>query len=203
VAKTRTRALQLLDGIWNFVGGTRGLSEYDLAGAIQPVSDLGRISEIGSGYSRAEGFFSGGALLTAVGAGTQRANFQPQDNIDFHNKLLSGSWMWLLNYSVMTNTAAAHTNSSALMQIIAEAGSFGAQDKLLYGLTGVINTSIRGALPDLPVTFGANGWEARFPMYVPRGSTIFFATDFSAAATANHFFLLWAGPRGARPPGVA
>jgi len=199
---TQTRALRLVDGIYRFVGGAPE-SFRDFDETPTPVIDMSRISEIGAGYlERDAGFFIGGNVLTnaTMAAANIRASFDPFDGVDFARKDRNASWVWLLGYSVSTTDQANHTESGAAARLTDSSN----REIIIYDIRGVSgNAIVSGSTAQVLNDQGEPGWTAQMPLFLELGTEIRQWTSSADDCVTTHSFLLWAGPTGARPPGVA
>lgn len=199
--RSRGRALRLLDGIYRFVGGTpTSLQVWD--DQITPVTDTSRIAEIGSGYAeRDSGFTLAGNNLTNAtsAAATIRGSFDPFDGVSFSNRNRAESWVWLMSYAVTTDIEATHTNSAAVVVFP------GDREIVLYDLRADSATSITPGTgrENVLMDWATKGFGIQLPFHLVDGSIIHQATLSSNDNITQHNFILWSGPQGARPPGVA
>jgi len=223
VTKFRARSLGVLDKVYDFDGGTRGLSEFDLEGAIQPVHDLSREAELGSGHGRNHGFYIMRIVNTHVGVGsiTDQLNiFTPTNRFGTYTPVdPSSEWIWGFNAWMEADeatdfaSATLHLNAGtggsrdSLLGAFEPAGAGAGTDPPGIRLIAFWNAIVGASPPDL-----GNRSNTIMPSYNIRPFPIPFAqavlTFVSTSDTAGTIeiamsMLIWRGPRGVTPPGIA
>lgn len=194
------KPLGVLDNIYRFVGGLRGLSRFALRGAIQPVHDVSRQSELGSGLSQALGYFMGGANNVHAGAGSLFDTFDPYAQADFHGVPRGQVGVWAIDAMAFSTVSGGVDRISVGFQYPTIAGAVAGQT---FGLRewdddGAELTA--GGIRPGRVAFGGAHPVARFPIFIPNGSVFQLHTDALIASTLSCFILFWAGAYGSRPP---
>lgn len=200
---TQSKSLRLVDGVWRFIGGLPdSYAHFDETPI--PVIDLGRLGEIGSGFiERHAGFFLGVQALEndTGGAANIRNSFDPYSVVSFAGRVISESWVFLMGFSVRTTAASNHTESGAVARLTESNNN----QILLYDIRGVAtNAIVTGSDAAVLQDYGEPGWYMQsLPLFLPTGTEMRTWTSSSNDLITNHTFLLWGGPMGARPPGVA
>lgn len=198
------RAIQVLDRLYNFPGGTRGLSEFDLAGAIQPVHDLSREAEFGSRGAQDSGYLYIGQTLDndSSGAETTRVSTDPYVAFtsigEFSNFRTADHRLWLMGVfgSVDTLGAANWTNMQPALQF--------ANDRVLIlanydaDVTAPIASGSRPLVQNeasLPQPF-------QMPIFLPVGTLLVTASASTDDVISRLHAIFWGGPIGVTPPGM-
>jgi len=203
------RVLKRLDSIWRFVGGVQGFSDMNLAGSIQPVEDLSRQSELGSGLGASGGYFQRGFTFGPV-SGTTRNSLDPWTSVDDFEPQRVRASVWLLGCWAQHDTTNVELGGISLTM----PGSFIApgllsdNELLLAYFDSEIAVGIASATV-FPMVAHEN-WSSTLqngvsslPMSIPDGSTLNFMGHASGVGTISLSCLMWMGAAGARPPGVA
>ena len=204
MARFLKKPLKALDFIYDFVGGWVGLGEF-ADSAIQPVHDVAREAELGSalgGLSR-----MGYTLLRAahvhVATGTIRTTADPYNAFDNLEIPRGNGSVWISDVFAISNAAADFKNAACLVTWPTFDGfSQGDVQPLAF-----FDTPFGDVLAATLLLGAADGERllCRMPVFVPDGSIIAFGSESDGAGTVTitQTVLVWAGPAGARPPGVA
>lgn len=195
------KPLGILDNIYRFVGGQTGPTSFAEEMAIQPVHDVSREAEIGTAQSAALGFFLEGFTLVHVGTG---ALFGADDAYArvFRDLAPEEVDIWIIDALCTTSDQSDFATANAGITYPLLPGTFPAAiTKLVRSWSVPQDTIFSGGIN--PVQ--ADNHPVMLPMYVPHGSQIGVRTtsDNAGTMTTQTFFLMWAGARGALPPGVA
>ncbi len=205
------RPLRALDRIYRFVGGMVGPKRFASESEIQPVHDLSREAEIGSGIGGALGFYTRGPTDAHVGTGIIFGSFDPYEMADTHFDQRSRLGVWMMGAWCSTDAMGAvrFVNAGVAVALPEIPGTFGAPFE-----TNLLTHAWFDEIMEIPVNEGhaANQTEGSsralqydgLPLYLPDGTIIHHRTE----ATTNVVeisirILFWIGARGARPPGVA
>lgn len=205
------RVLKRLDSIWRFVGGVQGLSDMNLEGSVQPVTDFSRLAELGSGLGASDGYFMKTMVFGFAGVGTTTRNTtDPWDFVDTFEPQRERASVWVMGcWASLTNSNVEEVGISVTFPQIGD-GSVDERELLLAYFNGPVT---------IPVTLGTTGsamWmrtdtagqmpgglSARMPLWLPDGAILNFMAKATGAGTVYITVLLWAGASGARAPGVA
>jgi len=214
VTEFRSRALQVLDRLYDFVGQTRGLNEFDLAGSVQPVHDFSRESELGSrgqlGIDPGFGYLTLGVTDTHVGAGAIRtvsdlyALFASISGFaDFRAGGIDDHRLWFIDAFAGTDTG-----DGPLFLGANEGLQFNAttppREVMVMEYESIRSAPRSGGLePAVPYTSSNVYLPQLLPRYLPPGTIWNSFSNFSGAGVFRHFFLFWGGPLGAAPPGYS
>jgi len=224
----QNRPLTALQRIWNFVGGLEptSLRRMALAGDIIPVADLQRMAELGRGHGRNEGLYILRMVNTHVGTGDIIETldiFNPANTFGSYTRVdPTQEWIWLM----ATWGGVTDTTDFGSASLFLDAGIGGGN----FTLLGAFEPSGAGAGsspagPRLVASWGATNLdgllvhgdgaalsEVGTVLYLPQPFMIPFAqgvfnmrTTAIASGTiaiAVHA-MIWRGPIGARPPGIA
>ncbi len=203
------RPLQLLDGIYRFVGGLVGVNRVDLASDITLVHDVGRQAE----KSGAGGYFgrfqwretdtvNGGPTETEI---TRVANILPLLPYDLESQYE----LWLLRASATTSIAdwtdltrvnLYHGVEAASNRYVTQInpGSQATYDLIVswvqadfQSIANIAGTAKAGA-----------GWGGAPVRIFPNGYVGVSITT-TASAVVDWTMDFWVGPMGATPPGLA
>lgn len=209
----RTRALELLAQLYRFGEGKASPEQYDLSAPVQSVHDLSREIELASGYGRPVA--PGMAVLQRehnhAMAGTLRDGFEPHStvmaltNIGLSNLQPLSVSVWLLAVSAFSTVdgnvsdfAACYFPPSTIPSMFSNQR---AGRPLIVGTTMSVCSDAAGtadaecSVPSEAIRFS--------PFELPIGSGITSRSTVGAAGLVDFNFLVWIGPRGARPPGIA
>ena len=204
----RSRSLAVLDRLYDFIGGTRGLSEFDLAGQIQPVHDTSREAELGSRGLTEAGFlmlsqtFAHAAANTIFASTDVYASFDALTAVvDFDSTGSKRHRLWLLDVFGTSDTGLiSEVITSARIPVITGAGGTQTQKLARWDRTflsaesGGPQTLQEGIIPS-PVA-------PRLPTLWATG-TIWDTRSVSSGIDAMRISTLWwAGPLGTTPPGM-
>jgi len=205
VAKFVGRPLKVLDLIYDFVGGWGGLGEFAEESAIQPVHDVARQAELGAalGGLGQFGFTMIRASHVHVGAGTIRTTADPYNAFSNLSVPRDQGSIWIMDVFGTSNAAADFKNAGCLVTWPIFSGFSNADVQPL----AFFNTALGDVLANLLLLGRAEGAHqlSKFPLFVPDDSIISFGSEADGAGTVTitQTVLTWAGPAGARPPGVA
>jgi len=207
VAGILQRVIQVLDRLYNFPGGTRGLAEFDLAGAIQPVHDLSRMADMGARGAEDNGYLyvssnlaniSGGAATTldlvvpytSFDASAAAQNFRSVDHR-----------LWLVDvYCTVDPTNAGNwTETIATIQIRNKMTQDGIQ--ILQRWNADHFAPISGGLR--PATIDQDfASQVQFPLFLPSESLLAIGMVSTNDCESTVYTTWWAGPIGVSPPGM-
>lgn len=208
MAEFQRSPLRILDRIYNFVGGNTGTRAFNLEGAIQPVHDLSREAEVGSGYSQALGYFYTGVNEVHAGAATAYQDLDPFEQATFQGRERSETGIWICGAHMTASTAIA-TVGIVTVKLPTITGAFSGQIfPLFMFLPNSINTGSGGNVEYQITSAGRISYSGAvlqphtLPLFIPNGTTMEFRTTASAAGTIRLMALCWAGPLGVRPPHV-
>ena len=214
MARYNSRALQVLDRIYKFVGDKALGREMELSVPIQPVHDLSREAELGAGHGGTGGWIA--YAHSQQGIGQQESSVDvfayiqpflasvPLENID----------VWLMDVFCTTENEAAFVNATAAVCFpITEANLAGitGSSELQYRLVGNWDDAMKvadkaGTNVDLVGVLKYNTFLTPIgrglPMRVFRGSFFTLLTN-SGANDTTLTWIMWVGPKGVPPPGVA
>lgn len=207
----RSRSLSVLDRLYNFIGGTRGLNRFDLAGAIQPVHDFSREAELGSrGTEANSGYLSIGDTLTnaSMGATTifsSRDVYASFDLVgalnDFSSRLHR---LWLIDIFGTVTVDGDQGNWSS------SGAGIKYQDPVRVRLLKNWNDDLGplASLEDRPMVADETRSPVPFtrPIYLPFIPTLPTLLQSTSVSTddceVRIHWLFWAGPIGTTPPGM-
>lgn len=198
------QVLKALDNKYRFIGGPAAPRAMDISGAITPVEDLSRASDIGSGVGLALGYGSVGTTDVHAGAGTIFTTHDPYDLVDTFAPVRAPYGVWLTDIMCNTSSSANFVDAGVSLSFPVLDGSFSADDDYLAAFfpDALIITVSSGRA----FCGDADGDAIKFkqPVYMPDGTTIRMSTQaVTGAATIRQRCLIWAGAKGALPPGVA
>lgn len=218
MATFQAQALKVLDSLYRFVTvGNRSPALFDLEAPIQPVHDMSREAELQSGHGYNLGYYICMASQTHAGAGILYDVVNLYDPVNASGGYTAvdpaTEWLWfirawgnvgaaanLTQCGVYINAGTGGGNASLLgpydgtaanprqLLWIGENGSY----PLAAGEpAGVIDAADRGFFPRIPqpITY-AQGVMGMF-------------SQCSGADTVTLAALIWRGPKGVLPPGVA
>lgn len=206
MGKFLQRSLGVLDRVYDFVGGTRGLSEFELGGSIQPVHDMSREAELGSRGVAQGGYLSLGQTFVHSGVGTLFVAtdvYAAFDSIarfsDFRSTAKDQHRLWLLDIFGAVDGTVANWSFSMSAALLApdDRTQFLAQ----YDSTQAI--TVTGAAP-LAMTSSVNTPLDRrtYPALWQPGTIWQGRSTATDAVTTRLHTLWWAGPLGTTPPGM-
>jgi len=217
MADFRSRSLSLLDRVYDFVGGTRGLSKFDLAGSVQPVSDLSRMAALGSrgqqGIDPGGGYLTLGVTDTHVASGAIRtandvyALFTSISAFaDFNQGGKFDHRLWCIDAYAGTDSG-----DSGLFVSGAEGLEFPAttpsREVLIRKWDDISVAPKSGGLEGAAQYDSSAGSSVNtgvipiMPRFLPPGAIWNTFSNLNDAGVFRHFMLFWAGPLGATPPG--
>ena len=202
MAKFFRRPLEALDWIYNFAEGLTHLSSMAVDGEIQPVHDLSREAEVGSGLSQELGYFIDGSIHVHSGSGTIRDTLDPWAQVDLHRPIRAGSGVWMIAGFCHQTSSGDFTEAgiSVTYPTIPDAFLAGNQIGTHFfpdALVAVISGDIVAG-DDTRVTNLVD-----MPLYIPDGSTINNVSTAGGAITIDVMNLFWAGAKGVLPPGMS
>jgi len=197
------RPLRYLDALYKMVGGLSGPNTFAVESAIQPVHDVSRIAQIGSGFSDQLGYFVAGVTDVHSGAGAIRASLDPYDQVDARGFPRADSGVWLISAFGTCSSSANFVTAGVAITYPTIPDAFAGQQILTHifpdALLAVTTTPV--LIGDLARVTEHNPVS---PLFIPDGSTLDFLTQaVTGANTINLHALMWAGARGALPPGLA
>lgn len=209
MGKFQSRSLEVLDRLYDFVGGTRRMDTFDLAGSVQPVHDMSREAELGSRGVRQGGFIYIGDTLTNATMGvttifTSRDIYASLDSVgvlqDFSSRLHR---LWLMDVfgSVDDTGVTNFTEAGAAIKYQDPAVRL----QFLRHWDGVTASVASGEDHPMVQIEASLPFQRTRPLYLPFGGTptLLQANAISSDdCTARVHWLLWAGPIGTTPPGM-
>lgn len=202
------RPLAILDGIYRFVGGLRGVNRVDLTSDLTLVHDVSRQAEkagIGGYFGNVfwEGTVSGNGTIEEMI--TRPSDIQPALNLDSEYYEL-----WVMRFAARTTTADEGDFTSFSVYQGRDGTSAGGAPRLatLVGSAQVWSdvleefTGFSGASNSAGTTQPSVGSTFRPVRTTPGG---FLGVQIVTTAAAVLYFKvdLWAGPLGSSPPGVS
>lgn len=211
MAEFQSRSLSLLDRIYDFVGGTRGLSRFSLEGDIQPVHDLSREAELGArnlSIALGGGYLALGMTLTHAGADTQFGVMDPYAALasipnfsDFDPVGQRKDRLWLVSMFA-TQTVDTAVSAGVEMEYLPT------ERNRLLARWNDSATSLRSGGANRPLVtatgnLGGVNPPVVFPIQVPTLTLFNFRNVSGAAVTVRFHLIWWAGPLGAPPPGMS
>jgi len=197
------KPLKVLDKIYRFVGGQLGPTEFSLEAAIQPVHDVSRESEIGSGLGSQLGYMVRGTVDVHSGAGAINTTFDPYEIVDTFSPDRSQYGVWLID-------AWCHANGSTNYLV----SSVSVLRSPVPNIVPVATHQITHFFPDAitstvvgVVSIGDNSrlnQQCQLPLFLADGSVVQQHTQAQIGAiTITEMILFWVGAQGAIPPGLA
>lgn len=202
--------LGLLSRIFELVAGKSVPDNLDVASPIIPVVDVMRAAELASGFGLpiAPGYFILGAQHSPGGAATTRTTVDPRAVIRAYAGVPTSDLEWDPWFLMGTayDSASSFTHASIALWLPSFPGNItGSQ----AGFPLFLGDS-RATFADVPATgdvalmvgSAATTFPPRVqPVLIPPTATLSYRSVSAAADSINIFALIWAGPRGARPPG--
>jgi len=201
------RPLKVLDFIYDFVGGFAGLGEFADESAIQPVHDVSRESELGAalgGVSR-----MGYTLVTAtdvhVATGFIRTTADPYNAFDNLAIPRNKGSIWVCGAFGTCDDSTDFTSYAVSVTWPTFVGHSAGQEQLIAFGNDAIQDVVGAGLFSVGDLARSNIHASPFPLFVPQGGILNFASESDTAGTVTirYGVVLWAGPSGARPPGFA
>lgn len=199
MARFLSQPLKVLDRIYNFVGGETQRSAFDIGAQVQPVHDVSREAERGAGT-----FFQISQTQTHVGADTQQNQTGLADNLPSGFDLDEDE-AWLIDAFATSDTAniancvLGFTRGTVVD--LALAGRYFQTHKwdtapytLSAGYVPLVYSVGVAQMVRLPMWLGPQGTGGVL-MNVRSTSTGALSVDVTA--------VMWIGPRGSTPPGLA
>lgn len=211
--------LRVVDRIYGFIGGLRGLVDFALGSSIQPVHDVSRESELGSGLGSELGYFTTQNRDSHVAAGEIRTTADPWAFAETMDRTERRELMvWLIYAGFLTDNNLARFFAQSLSieypLVVNILGSPNIQPQWL--ISNYKHVTGGSAAPEAGVLLGAiaeNDTDTNFPkpiqvplpFPVPDGSTIRRVSSQTGVGDIriDSYELWWMGARGARPPGLA
>jgi len=202
-ARFEGRPLRFLDALYRVVGGLTGPKEFAVEAAIQPVHDVSRQAQIASGFSEELGYFVRGVTDVHVGAGAIRQSLDPWDQVDSRNFERATAGVWLISAFGSCSSSANFVTAGLAITYPTIPDAFAAEQILTHIFPDALL-----AVTSTPVLIGDLARVAEHnpvsPLFIPDGSMLDFLTQaVTGANTIRLNALLWAGARGALPPGLA
>lgn len=210
MAKFQRKPLGVLDGIFNFVGGLKGVDRIDLGSDVSTVLDLGRMAEK-SGYGGpAFGRIRWTDVITLGGASTGRVRCLHSDLATALNLATQDFDWWLLNLGGWCSTADRADLSTVSAAV---SGPSTARDAVMVG-TPQETLQIIGSWSSAELASRSSGstdygalvasgpFSPGLPWRMPRDGALTWNLVSTAAMTLNVMGNFWVGAVGATPPGV-
>jgi len=205
VAGILQRAVQVLDRLYNFPGGTRGLREFDLASAIQPVHDLSREAEFGARGAQDSGYLYLGQTIEndTGGSATIKAAsdvYALFDSIgEFSNFRIADHRLWLMTIFGQVDTVNATNWTSCQSGIVFPNNRVQIMAHFDADLTALIAS---GGKPMISAESNLPQQLVQIPQFFPLGASWNTSCSFTNDAIARIQSIWWAGPIGVTPPGM-
>lgn len=211
--ETRQKALQIIDRIYNPIGGMPATAQLELSLPIQLVHDVSRESERNA-FDQGPGcpgYFQVGQDNVHAGASTiatPSITVYGVTDAAFGAASQTRLWCWLM-YAGLTASASVLSDSSLCINIAPLGGALALRDfhvakwVTLGSMANVGAHSLAG-LEQVGAAASAGGPfnTGRLPMLIPAGSTLGFYTVSTGAGTLRLNTLIWCGPIGSTPPGM-
>jgi len=208
VTDFRARSLSVLDRVYEFIGGTRGVSQFELGGSIQPVHDLSREAELGSRGEREAGFLMLTQTFAHVGA---TVIFETTDVynsfdllravVDFDSRGSRRHRLWLLDIFGSSDLAAfTQLSTGATIPVLTGAGGF--QTLYLADWNQTRTAPVSGGPRPLVHSDAGDLQPRRLPALWQPGTIWNTRSSSSGNDTIRVSTLWWAGPLGTTPPGM-
>jgi len=211
-----SRPLGVLQRIWNFVGGLgpTGLKGMQLSGDILPVACMSRMAMLGSGQGLNQGYYIMKLTTIHAVADSQTEVLNAYDPVNVFSSFTQmdpgTEWLWVMSAWCVANAGSANFTSGDLAMNAGTGGSpvtlLGAFEpagsgpgtnearKLIFQSTGM--TGIGFAIPNPGVLVRPTVFP--FAMGVLNWFTVS-----AGAGTFTVAVLVWRGPIGTTPPGIA
>lgn len=202
------RAIAVLDRLYNFPGGTRGLSEFDLDSPITAVHDLSREAEHGARGTQAQGGYlqlgqtlendTAGAVTILVSTDVYAAFDATGDLNDFRS---ADHRLWLIGVfgSVDDTNNANWTNSKTTIRY-GPGGNNRTQILAVWDLD--ISSTVAAGDRPMVADEGELPAPVNFPIFFPIGTLWESDSVSTNDCIARIHSLWWAGPIGTTPPGM-
>jgi len=203
MSRFANRPLRILDRIYDFLGGMSGLTDFHTDAGIQAVHDVSRQAEIETALGSELGFFINGVTQTHVGAEIERNTFDPYAQADTFNASRDEIGIWIVGAACRVDVGGSFVDAGVSVDLPTVPDAFAADMQVLVAL-----------FPDvMPLAIVANQplcsdnaratIHTHLPFWLPQGSTVNLATESSANCIIRLEVFMWAGAKGARPPGVS
>jgi len=200
--------IQVLDRLYNFPGGTRGLTEFDLASPILPVHNVGRMAELGvrtldNGYLYLAVKYendTGGALdlrnvtnLYAVINALFAAEFRTADHR-----------LWLISsYGSLDDTGSTDFIQASTGLILPSSLISAVQNTMmLWQAAAETAALVANGQHSLFVDHDLMAPPFNYPFFIPVGTTWVGRMQTANNGIGHIYSILWAGPIGVTPPGM-
>lgn len=213
-----SRVLTLLDTVYGFVGGQVTADRIDLRAPIQLVHDVRRESEIGAvangqklavpnpaGLLILEGYTTVEFTNThAVAAGDVYTDTTTQATWD----ALIGNpayWAWIVELAARAHNSLTVVEAGFTLTRPPQMASANFVSGIIGRWTGMGGVPIVSGGTTSPLIASSGlPYVVNLPIWVPPGSELVFWSDASGAAQAIRAqAVLWIGPAGVLPPGLA
>jgi len=210
MAEFSAKPLRILDSLYRFVGGTRGVSRVDLSSDITLVHDVSKQAEgagLGPFFGRCE--WSGTALC--AGAATDTDAFDLPTEVATIFNIQEDEWdLYTIGISSQIITSDigdldtfTFGHGYALGTIGRAVSKYGSDKDIYESLVCFTGTDYKPFMrADENTSYSSAYWRPNQPVRVPDKGFIGWRMDSSAALQCAFRWELWAGPRGARPPGL-
>jgi len=196
--------IQVLDRLYNFPGGTRGLTEFDLASPILPVHDVGRMAEFGARGQRDSGYLfitqiltndTGGALTLFFSTNIYGA-LDGNPGIDFRT---ADHRLWIIQVAGnVANTNATNFTRGLTALNIPTDKVFSLSNYMTDSLSPISSGGFRPMLSDSDTES-----KPELPIFVPLQSFWQGNVVWTNDNIVRYELMLWAGPIGVTPPGLS
>jgi len=203
----QARNLGVLDRVFDFVGGLRGVSEVDFAGAIQPVLDVSRLASLGA-RNLDNGYLILGDTDVHVAIGqifSSRDVYAVFDSVgqinDFNSTGQRNDRLWYIRSFATNDDFADFADASVAIKFIDPDRTF-----MTYRWSGSGPAQeAGGVVPCVEnVRIQSNVRGDGDPVFLPVG-TLILGQSLSAVGgtvTVRRHNVFWAGPQGVTPPGM-
>jgi hypothetical protein len=210
----RNKCLEVLDRVYDFVGGLRTVSQADLNLPIQLVHDVSREAELGSPYGRNQGYGSYNWGNNHAGAGTLNSVYEPYVSI-LNSLALDPVYvppagdvdLWLIGYGayITANTLGSLVCNLMFSAFPPETGFVNIP--FLWAQDVVTTTDWPGTGTSLGIAELNDGSKnmvrnLRLPMLLPYGCRLGIRSNTTGAANVFLSTVIWIGRKGTTPPGA-
>lgn len=226
MALWKARTLDNLGRIFRFAAGETLVQRMDLTAPVQPVVDISRLAEKGTGVGDETGFFFAEMNEPAASASTFYGT------LNLYDLLGSGGFqlidverdyrIWIMRVGAYCNSTGMpdvtrwavnvscdHTkmrlNTSSEDPVFFLAGGLG-QPGLFYPKARSFDTTIWDMMGTNTVDGEGLCHTTRLPMYLPPPASLQYSISVTSSLAPNGFMVVaqcWAGVKGSSPPGLS
>ena len=199
MADFRSRTLIVLDKLYDFVAQNTAPTRFDLAGRIQPVHDVSRAMELGTGT-----FFQINLTQTHAVADTQTNQASLAENIPAGYDLTVDE-AWLIDAYATSDTANLANCVLGFSRGIVSPLALGGEWFQTHKWDSAPYTLV---VPNVPLVYSVGSDKMmRLPMWLgPQGTggvLMNCRSTSTGALSISVSAILWIGPRGTSPPGMS